>query len=144
MPIKCRIVLRNSAKLPGPKLRNSEREIQVNVDPYKMNTARVSFMDIENAISGRENNDITGGLIEVGNMKRICSKSKDSFQVWQIYKILLSGVVLVGAVVYLRDIAELKDTIKEKDSYARLDGKNVVTLNIVKGCKTLINGVQIK
>lgn len=40
-----------------------EREIQVNVDPYKMTAARVSFMDIENAIN-RENNDITGGLIE--------------------------------------------------------------------------------
>jgi len=37
-----------------------------------------------------------------------------------------------GASVYLRDIADIKDTIKEKDSYARLDGKNVVTLNIVK------------
>ena len=37
-----------------------------------------------------------------------------------------------GASVYLRDIAEIKDTIKEKESYARLDGKNVVTLNIVK------------
>lgn len=46
-----------------------EREIQVNVDPYKMTAAKVSFTDIENAIS-RENNDITGGLIEVGNMKR--------------------------------------------------------------------------
>src|SRR5215203_1064994 len=46
-----------------------EREIQVNVDPYKMTEARISFADIENAIA-RENNDITGGLIEVGNMKR--------------------------------------------------------------------------
>ena len=46
-----------------------EREIQVNVDPYKMQVARISFTDIENAIK-RENNDITGGLIEVGNMKR--------------------------------------------------------------------------
>jgi multidrug efflux pump subunit AcrB len=46
-----------------------EREIQVNVDPYKMQAARISFMDIENAIS-RENMDITGGLIEVDNMKR--------------------------------------------------------------------------
>src|SRR5258706_7299612 len=43
-----------------------EREIQVNVDPYKMNAAKVSFTDIENAVR-RENNDITGGLIEVGN-----------------------------------------------------------------------------
>src|SRR5690606_18206513 len=46
-----------------------EREIQVNVDPYKMTAARVSFSDVEMAIA-RENNDITGGLIEVGNMKR--------------------------------------------------------------------------
>src|SRR6188472_2564967 len=38
-----------------------EREIQVNVDPYKMQAARISFMDVENAIS-RENHDITGGL----------------------------------------------------------------------------------
>src|SRR6187399_2745795 len=42
-----------------------EREIQINVDPYKMTAARVSFTDIENAVS-RENRDITGGLIEVG------------------------------------------------------------------------------
>src|SRR6266496_5669698 len=46
-----------------------EREIQVNVDPYKMTVSKVSFTDIENAVS-RENNDITGGLIEVGDMKR--------------------------------------------------------------------------
>ncbi|MEO7445179.1 MAG: efflux RND transporter permease subunit, partial [Ferruginibacter sp.] len=46
-----------------------EREIQVNVDPYKMQASRISFTDIENAIK-RENNDITGGLIEVGDMKR--------------------------------------------------------------------------
>src|SRR6188472_1006128 len=46
-----------------------EREIQVNVDPYKMQAARISFMDVENAIS-RENHDITGGLVRVGEMKR--------------------------------------------------------------------------
>jgi multidrug efflux pump len=46
-----------------------EREIQINVDPYKMQVAKVSFTDIENAVS-RENRDISGGQIEVGNMKR--------------------------------------------------------------------------
>ena len=43
----------------------------------------------------------------------------------------------------LKDIAELKDTIKEKESYARLDGKNVVTLNIVKRAgENLINAAD--
>jgi len=107
-----------------------EREIQVNVDPYKMQAARVSFMDIENAIS-RENNDITGGLIEVGDMKRTL-KVKGQFNSVNDLQDIVVRSSAQGATVYLRDIAELKDTIKQKESYARLDGKNVVTINIVK------------
>lgn len=30
------------------------------------------------------------------------------------------------------DIAQVIDTVKEKESYARLNGKNVVTINIIK------------
>lgn len=107
-----------------------EREIQVNVDPYKMTAARVSFTDIENAIS-RENNDITGGLIEVGNMKRTLM-IKGQFATAADMQNIVVRSSAQGATVYLRDIAQIKDTIREKDSYARLDGKNVVTLNIVK------------
>jgi multidrug efflux pump len=115
-----------------------EREIQVNVDPYKMTTARVSFNDIETAIS-RENNDITGGLIEVGNMRRTLKVKGQFASALDMQNIVVRSSAQ-GASVYLRDIAELKDTIKEKDSYARLDGKNVVTLNIVKRAgENLIN-----
>lgn len=115
-----------------------EREIQVNVDPYKMTAARVSFTDIENAIA-RENNDITGGLIEVGNMKRTL-KVKGQFTSAADLSSIVVRSSSQGAAVYLRDIAQLKDTIKDKDSYARLDGKNVVTLNIVKRAgENLIN-----
>jgi multidrug efflux pump len=107
-----------------------EREIQVNVDPYKLTAARVSFRDIEDAIS-RENNDITGGLIEEGNMRRTLRVKGQFSSVADLQNIVVRSSSQ-GASVYLRDIAELKDTIREKDSYARLDGKNVVTLNIVK------------
>ncbi len=107
-----------------------EREIQVNVDPYKMQAARVSFMDIENAIS-RENRDITGGLIEVGDMKRTLKVKGQFTSALNLQNIIVRSSAR-GATVYLKDIAQLVDTIKEKDSYARLDGKNVVTLNIVK------------
>lgn len=107
-----------------------EREIQINADPYKMAAARVSFMDIENAVS-RENRDITGGLIEVGNMKRTLKVNGQFKSVADMQNIVVRSSAQ-GASVYLRDIAELKDTIKERDSYARLNGKNVVTLNIIK------------
>ena len=107
-----------------------EREIQVNVDPYKMAVSRISFTDIETAIA-RENMDITGGLIETGNMKRTLMV-KGQFKTAEDLKNIVVRSGAQGASVYLRDFAEIKDTIKEKDSYARLDGKNVVTLNIVK------------
>src|SRR5688500_2406923 len=95
-----------------------------------MAVARISFTDIENAIA-RENMDITGGLIETGTMKRTL-KIKGQFTGAEDLKNIVVRSSAQGASVYLRDFAELKDTIKEKDSYARLDGKNVVTLNIVK------------
>jgi multidrug efflux pump len=118
-----------------------EREIQVNVDPYKMSQARISFMDIENAIS-RENRDITGGMIEVGDMKRTIKVKGQFTSALNLNNIVVRSSAQ-GATVYLRDIAELKDTIKEKDSYARLDGKNVVTLNIVKRAgENLINAAD--
>jgi multidrug efflux pump subunit AcrB len=107
-----------------------EREIQVNVDPYKMQAARVSFTDIENAIS-RENRDITGGLIEVGDMKRTLKVKGQFTSALNLQDIIVRSSAQ-GATVYLKDIAQLRDTIKENESYARLDGKNVVTLNIVK------------
>lgn len=115
-----------------------EREIQVNVDQLRMTAAKVSFMDIENAIA-RENNDITGGLIEVGNMKRTL-RVKGQFATANDLQNIVVRSGAQGATVYLRDIAELKDTIKENESFARLDGKNVVTLNIVKRAgENLIN-----
>jgi len=107
-----------------------EREIQVNVDPYKMQVARISFMDIENAIS-RENHDITGGLIKVGGMKRTV-KIKGQFTSASDMEQIVVRSSARGAAVYLKDIASIKDTIKETESYARLDGKNVITINIVK------------
>src|SRR5678809_152196 len=104
-----------------------EREIQVNVDPYKMQAARVSFTDIENAIS-RENRDITGGLIEVGDMKRTLKVKGQFTSALNLQDIIVRSSAQ-GATVYLKDIAQLRDTIKENESYARLDGKNVVTIN---------------
>jgi len=106
-----------------------EREIQVNVDPYKMQASRITFTDIENAIS-RENRDISAGQVEVGNMKRTIRVKGQFSSVYDLQNIVIKNIQ--GAPIYLRDIAQLKDTLKELESFARLDGKNVITLNIVK------------
>jgi multidrug efflux pump subunit AcrB len=106
-----------------------EREIQVNVDPYKMQAAKLSFTDISNAIN-YENKDISGGLVSVGEMKRGLRVKGQFSSTFDMRNIVVKN--LQGGPIYLRDVAEVVDTVKETESYARLDGKNVVTLNIVK------------
>lgn len=106
-----------------------EREIQVNVDPLKMEQAKVSFDDISNAIS-YENMDISGGKISVGTMDRTLRIKGQISNSLALNNIIVKTPT--GSSIYLKDIAEIKDTIKQAESFARLNGKNVVTLNIVK------------
>ena len=106
-----------------------EREFQINVDNYRMQTAGVTFDDIANAVS-RENMDISGGLLDVGSMKRNLQLKGQFKSAYDIEKVLVRNTA--GAPIYLKDIAEIKDTTKDAESFARLDGKNVVTLNIIK------------
>ena len=106
-----------------------EREFQVNVDNDRMQAAGITFNDISTAIRN-ENMDISGGQLDVGNMQRTLQLKGQFKTTSDIEQVMLRNTR--GAAVYLKDIANIKDTIKERDSYARLDGKNVVTLNIVK------------
>lgn len=106
-----------------------EREIQINVDPFKMQAAKLSFTDISNAIN-YENRDISGGLLKVGDMNRTIRIKGQFSSALQIGNIVVKN--LQAAPIYLKDVAEVIDTVKETENYARLDGENVVTLNIVK------------
>lgn len=106
-----------------------DREIQINVDLFKMEAANITFGDIERAVRS-ENRTISGGQLSMDGMKRslnIVGEFKDANRIGNI---VISS--MTGAIVYLNDIAEVKDTFKEKESYARLNGKNVITLNVVK------------
>ncbi|HUQ67385.1 MAG TPA: efflux RND transporter permease subunit [Flavitalea sp.] len=106
-----------------------EREFQINVDQYRMQSSNITFDDIANAVA-RENLDVSGGLLEVGNMKRSMQLKGQFKTAADIEKIIVRNTS--GNPIYLKDIATIKDTTKEKESYARLEGKNVITLNVIK------------
>ena len=106
-----------------------EREFQINVDNQRMLAAGITFDNIESAVA-RENMDITGGLLEVGNMKRTLQLKGQVKTAADLEKVVVRNTK--GAAIYLKDIAAIKDTIKEHESFARLNGNNVVTLNIIK------------
>jgi multidrug efflux pump subunit AcrB len=106
-----------------------EREFQINVDNYRMQTAGITFDDISAAIQ-RENLDLSGGLLEVGNMQRNLQLKGQLKTANDIANIIVRNTN--GAAIYLKDVASIKDTIKNTESFARLNGKNVLTLNIIK------------
>jgi multidrug efflux pump subunit AcrB len=106
-----------------------DREIQINADIFKMQAAKMTFSDIERAVS-MENMTISGGTL-TNNGIRYSVRIKGQFADVETLKNIVvhaSG----GAFVKLTDIANVLDSHKEQESFSRLDGKNVITLNVVK------------
>ncbi len=106
-----------------------DREIQINLDMYKASLAGVSLDDISNAI-GFENRIVSGGQLSVDGMKRSVSVNGEYANAEQIGNTIIGSIK--GGKLYLKDIAQVIDSHKEQESYARLDKKNVITLNVVK------------
>ncbi|RAW01636.1 efflux RND transporter permease subunit [Pseudochryseolinea flava] len=106
-----------------------DREFQINVDLYKASLAGVSMMDVMMAVS-KENVVIPGGQLSVNGVKRSISVSGEYADATEISETVVGSTP--GGKILLKDIAEVLDTHKEQESFARLDKKNVVTLNIVK------------
>lgn len=106
-----------------------DRELQINVDMYKLASAGVSLDDIQSAV-GFENRIIPSGQITVGGMKRSLGVNGEFISAEQLGGLVVTSIK--GAKIYLRDVAEVVDSHKEQESFARLDGKNVITLNVIK------------
>ncbi len=106
-----------------------DREIQIDVDMYKMQAASVTFSDIERAVAA-ENVIISGGNIKMLGMSRSVRITGEFTNIEQIKNIYIHSSS--GATIALKDIAEIKDSNKDQESFARLNGQNVVTLNVIK------------
>jgi multidrug efflux pump len=110
-------------------------EIQVNVDMNKMAAAQIGFGDIIDAI-GKENILKSAGTVKTDGVRRSVDIKQDFKSADEVSKMAIRNPK--GQAVYLRDIAEIKDSFLEQESYARLktndkkDFKNVITLNVSK------------
>jgi multidrug efflux pump len=106
-----------------------DREIQVNLDMYKMQALQLGMGDLERAI-GSENITISGGQIPMDGTKRTISVKNEFKKIDELGNLIINSQS--GARVYLKDFAQIIDTVAETQSYARLGGKNVITLNVIK------------
>jgi multidrug efflux pump subunit AcrB len=120
-----------------------DREIQIDADIFKMQAGKVTFGNIEQAVAS-ENLTISGGNF-TNNGTRNTVRIKGQFaDVNTIRNIVVQSSS--GALVKLSDIATVNDGFEEQASFARLNGENVITLNIIKktGANLLDASDQIK
>lgn len=106
-----------------------EREIQINADPYKMESVGVSFTDISGAVQA-ENLTMSGGSIKSGDFERTLRVDGEFTSPDDLLDIIVKTDQ--QRIVYLRDVAEIKDTFKDRTSYARSKNLPVVTINVTK------------
>ena len=106
-----------------------EREIQVNVDPFKLEATGLTFDDIAMAIQ-LENVTMGAGEFTADQTRRVIRTVADYTSIDQIANTIVK--INFGKPVYIRDVAEVSDTYKDRTTIARLDNKPVVTLSVTK------------
>ncbi len=113
-----------------------EREFQINIDMYKMQAANITFDDIDRKVT-YENMTISSGQIGMSGMKRtlrIVGEFKNADDIKNI---------LIKDGIYVKDIADVQDGFADRTSYSRLNGQNVITLNVIKKSgQNLINAID--
>ncbi|WP_299016148.1 efflux RND transporter permease subunit [uncultured Polaribacter sp.] len=106
-----------------------DKEVEIAVDIYKMMAMEVSFNDIVGAIQNGNMTSSAGNLIASGQRRtiRILGEIEKPEE--------LEDFVIKsekGSAIYLKDVATVSFREKDKTTFARKDGKQVVMLDVKK------------
>lgn len=111
-------------------LGGEEREIQVRIDKEKLKYYKVSLSQVIEAIN-RSGIDLPVGKIQTsreGNAVRFAGKFQSLDDIRQVQV----AMPLPGSPIYVKDVAEVLDGVKEVSSVSRYNGKNGVGLLLKK------------
>ncbi len=106
-----------------------EREIQIAVDPEKLRTHGLSLSDF-NGVLAADNMDIPAGKIYSASQDftvRMAGKYADLAEIERTRVPLADG-----SAIFLRDVAQVTDTIKAERTLTRLNEKSALGIQIVK------------
>jgi multidrug efflux pump subunit AcrB len=106
-----------------------EREIKIDVDLFKMQSLKVSFGDIENAVSS-ENLTMSGGEVIANEYKRALRVVGQFTSPEEIENLIVKSEN--QRPIVLKDIANVIYGYKERSSYARADSLPVISLDVIK------------
>ena len=106
-----------------------EKEVKIKVDPYKLEAVELNFGDIENAVTA-ENITMSGGSYLSDGMRRTVRIEGEFESPADLLEVVIKNED--DNIVYLKDVATVEFDYKDKANYARLWGKQVVMVDVVK------------
>lgn len=131
------------SRLPGVAqislIGGQEREIQVNIDPKKLEGYKLSLLQVRQLITNA-NLDFPTGKAKTGKdqiLIRLAGKYKD---VDQLRNLVLTTTA-DGSQIRLKDIADIQDAQKDAERIARVDGVSSIAMQVQK--QTDANAVTV-
>ncbi|ACB85508.1 efflux RND transporter permease subunit [Natranaerobius thermophilus] len=106
-----------------------EREIQIQVDPYKLSAYEISLEELGELIYA-SNADVSGGEIQDGRREYLIEVEGEFETVEEIEQLIVteSG----GIPIRLKEIAEVKDTTERQRPITKINGDSTVSLSVRK------------
>jgi HAE1 family hydrophobic/amphiphilic exporter-1 len=119
------------------------REIQVHIEPERLSAYGLTFDNVVNILN-RENLELPGGRVTAGKREYIVRTMGRYPTVKLIEEIVVKATD--NGVVYLKDLAQVKDLHEEQRIFTRLNGEPAVDMSIRKqsGANTVKIAKQVE
>ncbi len=105
------------------------RQIMVDIDPEKLRSKGLAPIDVVNAVSA-QNLIIPGGTAKIGAIEYDVSLNGSTQTVEELNHLPVKTIN--GSVVYVGDVATVRDGFRDQTNIVRKDGKRAVLLSVIK------------
>lgn len=119
------------------------RQVQIDIDPKALSAKGLSAADVSAALAAQ--NQITpAGTIKVGQFQYNVKLNNSNTTVDELNDLPIKAVN--GAVIYMRDVAHVRDGSRPQTNIVRVDGSRAVLMTVLKSGSAstlaIINGVK--
>ena len=132
------------ASIPFP-FGGKQREVQVDLDPQALRARGLSANDVVNAI-GAQNLILPAGTEKIGALEYFIKLNASPNQIEDLNNMPIRAAN--GSVIYIHDVAHVRDGYSPQTNMVRLDGRRAVLMSVLKTGKAstidIINSINQK
>jgi HAE1 family hydrophobic/amphiphilic exporter-1 len=106
-----------------------EREAHVWIDPDRLRTYGLTVPEVVQALR-MQSIDLPGGRVTRGGEELVVRTNAQASTVEELENVVIA--TLNGAIIRVRDVAEVEDSLEERRSVAQVNGRNAIAVEIQK------------